>query len=79
MAHGVLNQNSTVYNPNIPGIATVRKSYFGQSNLRFPIQHCRLIDFAMVESHSIIIINYMFLLPCLCLHVLFLILDCTIK
>lgn len=45
----------------------------------FSLLHWRLIDFAVVESRSIITSNYMFFLPCQCLHVLCLILDCTIK
>lgn len=45
----------------------------------FLFKHWRLIDFAVVESRSIITSNYMFFLPYQCLHVLCLILDCTIK
>lgn len=48
-------------------------------DVQFSLQDWMLIDFAVVESRSIITSNYMFLLPCQCLHVLCLILDCTIK
>ncbi len=82
MTQGVLYQNSTAYTTlTFPGTATVRKSHFSLSScdLQSPLRHWCLIDFAAVESCSVITSNYMSLLPCHCLHVLCLILDCANK
>lgn len=76
----VLKQNSTTYT-TLTFLALLQwENHISVScDLQFPPQHWRLIDFAMVESCSIITSNCMFLLTCQCFHVLYLILDRTIK
>lgn len=81
MTNGVLNQHLQICWFKLYWHCYSERVLFGLSScdLQFLLQRWCLIDFAVVESCSIITSNYMFPIPCQCLHVLFLILDCTIK